>query len=372
MSKINFNVPVTIEELRTAIPLIAEELTVVVLSEPGCGKTSLLSMIAADNGDKWRSPKDGNSIEGDKFDYIYVDCPVKDMSDIGMTIPNHASKTLEYYVASLFNMKDSKPKYILLDEMMKAPKMLQVIFMRLALERMVGDAACTKGTRIIATSNNATDGVGDGMLAHGVNRVAIVQMQKPRANPWLKWAGENGISRIIRSWVAANTRCLNSYTDDGQEDNPYIFNPKRPATSFVSPRSLAKCDVIVRNRDMIGDNATTAFLAGTIGMSAAKDMAVYMSLDKKLPSVKLEIIKDPYGVQVPDSIAAQMMIMFEAVDVLETQDEMTKFMQFVKRIDSNEVQTIFFTMAMRTQRTVRLARNNTEISAWCVANHQYM
>ena len=67
-----------------------------------------------------------------------------------------------------------------------------------------------------------------------------------------------------------------------------------------------------------------------------------------------------------------MMIMFEAVDVLETQDEMTKFMQFVKRIDSNEVQTIFFTMAMRTQRTVRLARNNTEIAKWCQENHQYM
>jgi hypothetical protein len=294
------------------------------------------------------------------------------MSDIGMTIPNHASKTLEYYVASLFNLRDGKPKYILLDEMMKAPKMLQVIFTRLALERMVGDEPLPKGSRILATSNNATDGVGDGMLAHGINRVAVVQMQKPRATPWLKWAGENGISRIIRSWVAANPRCLNSYTDEGQQDNPYIFNPSRPVTSFVSPRSLAKCDVVVRNRDVIGDNATTAFLAGTIGVSAAKDMAVYMSLDKKLPSVREEIIKDPHGVEMPDSIAAQMMIMFEAVDVIESQDDMSKFMQFVKRIDSNEVQTIFFTMAMRTARTTRLARNNKEISDWCVANSQYL
>ena len=372
MSSINFNTPVTIEELRVAIPVIAEDLTVVVLSEPGCGKTSLLSMIAAANGEKGRSPKEGNSIEGDKYDYIYVDCPVKDMSDIGMTIPNHTSKTLEYYVASLFNLKDDKPKYILLDEMMKAPKMLQVIFTRLALERMVGDAPLPAGSRIIATSNNASDGVGDGMLAHGINRVAIVQMQKPRATSWLKWAGENGISRIIRSWVAANPRCLNSYTDEGQQDNPYIFNPSRPVTSFVSPRSLAKCDVVVRNRDVIGDNATTAFLAGTIGVSAAKDMAVYMSLDKKLPSVREEIIKDPHSVEVPDSIAAQMMIMFEAVDVIESQDDMTKFMQFVKRIDSNEVQAIFFTMAMRTARTTRLARNNKEITDWCVANSQYL
>ncbi len=370
MSKINFSLPVTIDELRASIPVIAKELTVVVLSEPGCGKTSLLSMIAADNGDKWR--KAGDDYPDDKYDYIYVDCPVKDMSDIGMTIPNHTTKTLEYYVASLFKMDSGKPKYILLDEMMKAPKLLQVIFTRLSLERMVGDVPLPEGSAVIATSNNATDGVGDAMLAHGINRVAIVQMQKPRHNPWLKWAGENGISRIVRAWVSANPRCLNSYTDEGQEDNPYIFNPSRPVTSFVSPRSLAKCDVIVRNRDIIGDNATTAYLAGTIGASAAKDMAVFMSLDKKLPSVKEEIIKDPQGVAVPDSIAAQMMIMFEAIDVIETQDELSKFMQYVNRIDANEVQSIFFTMAMRTQRTTRLARNNAEISKWCVENNQYL
>jgi ABC-type taurine transport system ATPase subunit len=73
MSKVQFRKSVSIKELRKLIPLIAEDLTVVVQSEPGCGKTSLLSMIAEDNGDKWRSPKDGTSIEGDKFDYIYVD-----------------------------------------------------------------------------------------------------------------------------------------------------------------------------------------------------------------------------------------------------------------------------------------------------------
>ena len=59
MSKIQFTDTVSINELRTIIPLIGGELTPVIQSEPGCGKTSLLSMIATDNGDKWRSPADG-------------------------------------------------------------------------------------------------------------------------------------------------------------------------------------------------------------------------------------------------------------------------------------------------------------------------
>jgi hypothetical protein len=192
MAQVQFINTVSINELRTIIPLIGGELTPIIQSEPGCGKTSLLSMIALDNGDTWRSPVDGTSIEGDKYDYIYVDCPVKDMSDIGMTIPNHANRQLEYYVSELFNLSDSKPKIILLDEFMKSPKLLQVIFTRLMLERMVGDKALpTKdGVRsiVFGTSNNASDGVGDNMLAHAGNRVCLMRMAKPNVNEWLQWA----------------------------------------------------------------------------------------------------------------------------------------------------------------------------------------
>ena len=372
MSKVQFKKSVSIKELRKLIPLISEDLTVVVQSEPGCGKTSLLSMIAEDNGDKWRSPKDGTSIEGDKFDYIYVDCPVKDMSDIGMTIPNHVSKTLEYYVSSLFNLDDNKPKYILLDELMKAPKLLQVVFTRMMLERMAGDRALPKGSRVFATSNNSSDGVGDSMLAHAGNRVCIVEMAKPTANEWLEWAGypQNAISRVVRAFVSMFPRCLASYKEgDAQKDNPYIFKPSSGVLSFVSPRSLAKCDVIVRNRDALGENATEVALAGTIGHSAAADMAAFMAMEKTLIDVR-DIIKAPSTVTIPREISAQLMIMFQAVDVLDTQDGLTKFMEFVERIPSNEIQGVFFTMMLRNQKSIKLARNNLKIAEWAKHNHE--
>ena len=369
MAKVASHDTVTIKELRTIIPAIGAELTPIIQSEPGCGKTSLLSMIAMDNGDKWRSPADGTSIDGDKFDYIYVDCPVKDMSDIGMTIPNHASKQLEYYVSSLFNLDDPKPKVILLDEFMKAPKLLQVIFTRLMLERMAGDRALTKGSIVFGTSNNASDGVGDSMLAHAGNRVCIMRMAKPTPDEWLSWATENSISRVIRAWVSMFPRCLASYTDGQQSDNPYIFKPSMTSLSFVSPRSLAKADVIVRNRDRIGDNGTKVALAGTIGASAAADMSAFLSLEKTLSDFK-DIIKDPMSIDVPKEISAQLMLMFQAIDTLETQDQLTKFMQFVERIPSAEVQSVFFTMMMRNTRTLRLARNNQKIADWAKANHE--
>ena len=372
MSKIQFTDTVSINELRTIIPLIGGELTPVIQSEPGCGKTSLLSMIATDNGDKWRSPADGYNIEGDKYDYIYVDCPVKDMSDIGMTIPNHANRQLEYYVSELFNLESDKPKVILLDEFMKAPKLLQVIFTRLMLERMVGDKPLPKKGEVrsivFASSNNASDGVGDGMLAHAGNRVCIMRMAKPNVNEWLQWASENGISRVIRAGVAMFPRCLASYIDGDQNDNPYIFKPSMSSLSFVSPRSLAKADVIIKHRDKMTENALKVSLAGTVGASFAGDLSAFLSLEKSLVDVK-DIVKKPDDVEVPKDISAQLMIMFQAVDVLSTQDELTKFMQFVKRIPSTEVQSVFFTMMMRNAKSVRLARNNQEISDWAKNNH---
>ena len=347
----------TINELETLIPTIGETLTPIIQSEAGCGKTSLLRTI--------------EKKLGDKYDYIYVDCPVKDMSDIAMTIPNHETKTLESYVGSLFKLDNDKPKVILLDEFMKSPKLLQVIFTRLMLERTVGDTPLPEGSIVFGTSNNQADGLGDTMMAHAGNRVCIVEMQKPEVEDWLVWATENGVSPLIRAFVHTFPRCLASYRDEGQEDNPYIFNPKKPVLSFVSPRSLEKASVIVSNRDKLGDNATMVALAGTIGQSASADMSAFLRLEKELPTFD-DILKEPESTQVPESISAQLMLMFQAVDKIKQQSDLTAFMKFVNRMASNEIQAIFFTMMMKNSRTVKIARGNKEISDWAVDNFDIM
>lgn len=368
MATVTTTPTVTIDELRVMIPAIGEELTPVIQSEPGCGKTSLLSMLAEDNGDKWRKAGQPH-YESDKYDYIYVDCPVKDIPDISMTIPDHATKTLDAYVGALFNMKSNKPKIILLDEFMKAPKLLQITFTRLILERMVGDSPLPEGSIVFATSNNASDGVGDSMLAHAGNRVCIVRMQKPTKDEWLPWAEKHGIHPLIRTWVHMFPRALASYLDGNQSDNPYIFQPAKGMLSFCSPRSLAKSSVIVKKRDVLGDNATMVALAGTIGASAAGDMAAFLALEKQLPKFS-DILDKPSSIEVPNEPAALLMLMNQAVDTLQTQEELTKFMTFVNRMASSELQAVFFTMMVRHKNGVRLARSNQQIAEWATKNHE--
>lgn len=346
---------VTIEELRKLIPTIGVDLTPIIQSEPGCGKTSILNLLKEDLGDS--------------YDYIYVDCPVKDMSDIAMTIPNHATKTLESYVGSLFKLDSDKPKVILLDEFMKSPKLLQVIFTRLMLERCVGDTPLPEGSIVFGTSNNQSDGVGDTMLAHAGNRVCIVQMEKPDVTSWLTWATNNKVSALVRAFVHTFPRCLASYTDGNQDDNPYIFNPKKPQLSFVSPRSLAKCSTIVDNRESLGENATMVALGGTIGQSASADMSAFMRLESQLPKWN-DIMDSPETTPIPEQISAQLMLMFQAVDKVDTQATLTAFMKYLKRIASSEMQAVFFTMIVRHKTAVKLARSNPEIAEWATKNHE--
>ena len=347
----------TIKECEILIPTIGETLTPIIQSEAGCGKTSLLKGI--------------EKKYGDKYDYIYVDCPVKDMSDICMTIPNHDTKKLESYVGSLFKLDSDKPKFILLDEFMKTNKLCQTIYTRMMLERHVGDTPLPKGSIVFGTSNNQADGLGDTMLAHAGNRVCIVEMEKPQVEDWLVWATENGVSPLIRAFVHTFPRVLASYRDSGQEDNPYIFNPKKPVLSFVSPRSLEKASAIVDNRDKLGDNLTMCALSGTIGASASADMSAFLRLEKELPTFT-EILEKPETTNMPDSISAQLMLMFQAVDKIKQQSDLTAFMKYIGRIKSSEIQAIFFTMMMRNTRTVKIARGNKEIADWAVDNFNIM
>lgn len=362
MSKINFRTTVSLEEAKNIVRVTGDLVTNILISEPGVGKSSILKMLEEEMGTE-------------EYDFIYVDCPVKDMMDIAASIPNHTTKKLEYYVSSLFKLGNGKKKVIMLDEFMKAPKLMQVIYTRLMLERTVGDEPLPLGSYVFGTSNNASDGVGDAMLDHAGNRVCKIEVRKPTAEEHNIWGskidpltGKPRVARSIRAWSAMNPRAFASYLDGDQDDNPYIFKPGNKK-QFVSPRSLTKASVFVDRRESMTENSLAAALAGTLGEAAAKSIAAFIALESRLIRTS-DVIKDPTNVPVPEDVSALVMMMLEAVDTLKSHDELDKYMKFVNRIPQAEVQAVFFTLMMRTK--AKLARYNQEITNWAVANHFIM
>jgi len=164
-------------------------------------------------------------------------------------------------------------------------------------------------------------------------------------------------------------KAFKSYLDSDQNDNPYIFKPSSTAKSFVSPRSLAKASPIVDKRDKYTENALTVALAGTVGESAAKSIATFISVEKSMVKFN-DVLANPTTVKVPEDVATQVMMILEAVDTLANHDDLNKYMQFVNRMKSSEIQSIFFTMIFRNK--PKIARYNAEISKWATDNHMIM
>lgn len=361
-NKLSFTSMVSLSQLRVNLPKYGKDITFLIQGEPGIGKSTLLKMIAADNGDAWHGPKTG--ISTDKYHYVYLDCPLKDVGDLAANIPVHDQQSLVQYVSDQFP-RDGKPIIVMLDELLKSNKLLKIMFTRLMLERCVGDWPLPEGSIVFATSNNQSDGVGDSIEGHVGNRVSIVRLAKPTASEWLLYATEKRLHASIRAWVQLTKECLRSYLEDGQQENPYIYNPTRGTVSYVSPRSLEKASFLVTNRT--DDEFVAAALAGTVGQSAAQSMAAFLSLEKEIVLTK-DIIKDPLGAAIPDKLAATFMMMFNAVDDIETQDDLSAFMRYLDRVGSREVESVFFTMLVQNSRTVRLAKGNTRVTEWAAKN----
>jgi hypothetical protein len=360
MSVINMNSPVPLSDCITIILNSAGDLVPLFLSEPGVGKSTLHHVLKE------------NDIKGE-YDHIYVDCPTKDIPDVGMGLPDMVSKQVQYFVSELFCKSSPKKKLIMLDEINKAPPILRTLFYRMMLEGVVGDWQLPEGSIVFATSNNASDMVGDSMLSHGINRVMLIPVKKPNADEWCNWAAEHGVSAVTRAWVAMNRTALQSYTEltpEEAEKNPFIFLPTRKGQQFVSPRSLYRTDkAVVQKRKLYSQSTLTTMLCGGIGLAAGRSMAQFLKIADEVIKVK-DIIADPMGARIPEA-AAIFLVMMNAIDEIKTQDELTEFLRYMARLPNEEYRALFNSMALGNHRLNRLARNNPTIKEWAMRDNNH-
>lgn len=345
------NHSVSLREAAQGIINLGDKVTFVLTGEPGIGKSSMLNIIA--------EAKPTHHV-------VYLDAPHLDISDLGMRIPVHDTKSLVQYLTDKFP-RDGKPFIVDVDEVGKARGMLRLMLARLLLEHYIGDWKLPEGSIVFATMNNATDGLGDIMQGHEGNRVTVVPVSKSTANEWLPWATDNKVNPIIRAWVGMEKQCLRSYYEEGQESNPYIFNPKSNPVSYVSPRSLVKAGYILDGRHHLTANMLSASLAGTVGAPAAGMITALVNLNAEVKSTK-DVIADPGNTPLPANMSAAMLMIFNAIDDIETQDDLSAFMRYVERIGSSELEAVFFTTLVQGKRTVKLARGNAKVSKWAASN----
>ena len=323
--------------------------------EPGIGKSSLLKDIA----------------DGLGYDYAYIDVPNMDLGDIAMPVIDHETKTTRYYPNARFKIHEDKPLVIMLDEFTKGADPVKNMLHPM-LEKAnprLGDISLHEDNIVFLTGNLTTDGVGDSLKAHSRNRLVPVTIQKPTAEEWLDWAMPKGIEAEVCAWVHQYPHVLASYTDPAQADNPYIYNPRKTANAFVSPRSLETASNIVRTRKDNDPDAVIAALSGAIGEAGARDMQAYIEFADQLPTWEATI-KDPKHTKVPTSPGACAIVIFGAISRIQ-KDTIGPFMEYLDRFEA-EWQAVFAINIAKTPTKQGIAFQERKFADWVAKNQDLL
>lgn len=325
--------------------------------EPGIGKSSIMKTLRAKLGDG--------------YVYAYFDCAQKDLGDIAMPSVNREARVTEYFPNAALQLQHGKPAVIMLDEFAKAPPPVQNMLHPLLEEHnpRLGDIDLPAGSLVFLTSNLSTDGVGDVIKGHTLNRVTRVRVAKPDADQWIEWAVNNEIDPVVMAWVKQYPHALASYTEGNQSENPYIYNPKAMQKSYVSPRSLSRASNIVSKRDLISSNALTAALAGTIGEAAARDMQAYIAYQDQLPTWE-SIVTKPNDAPVPTSAGACAVLIFGAI-MKVTKETMQPFMSYLSRFEP-EWQACFAINIAKNPNKQSVAFSSSAFANWVQQNEDLL
>jgi len=233
----------------------------------------------------------------------------------------------------------------------------------------LGDISLHPDSITFLTGNLSSDGVGDSLKAHSMNRIIPLHVSKPDADQWIAWAIENNIAPEIIAWVRQFPHALASYLDPSQADNPYIFNPKKVQMAFVSPRSLERVSNIVRVRSKLDSDSLICAMSGAVGESASRDMQAYIEFSDQLPTWE-SVIANPKTATVPESAGACAIIVFGAIAKVDKQS-MPKFMEYIERFQA-EWQACFAINIAKSPTKQQIAFSSSKFADWVQKNEDLL
>lgn len=355
MAAINFGSTVSLKQAANLI-LTNPKVRFLVRGEPGIGKSTMLSYIA-------------NALSG-THNAAYMDVPNMDLGDIAMPVIDHEAKVTRYYPNARFRLHEGKPVVVMLDEFTKGMEPIKNMLHPLleVTNPRLGDVFIEDDSIVFMTGNLLTDGVGDNLKAHTRNRIVEIVVRKPSADEWLEWGINNDIDASVLAWVRQFPQALASYTD-GDEGNPYIYNPRKQQSAYVSPRSLAIASNIVKTRDRNDSESVISALKGNIGEAAARDMEAFITYQDQLPSWDA-ITTNPTTATVPTSAGACAVLVFGAIAKIDRQS-MTPFMKYLGRFES-EWQACFAINVAKNPTKQSIAFSSPAFADWVQQNEDLL
>ena len=347
MSEIN-NV-VSLVSAANIIAATGDKTTTILVGEPGIGKSSLRDHILSILG--WG-----------KDQCVYLDAPLLDFPDFYMPEVKDGMTSNAYH--SRWHLDSDKPQLYMVDEIGKMSGVAKPMITRFLLERTVSDRPIPEGSIVFATSNLATDGVGDAFPAHMNNRVSTLKARKPDHEEVVEFGTKHGMNGTLIYFVRETPEVCQAYDELSAEElanNKYIFNPKTNTKQFVSNRSLwfASHALDRMEEGRMSKAETMAHIAGALGSAATAELWATVELADSLPT-RSSIYSSPDVAKIPDNMAAQLLLAVRLSSGLglDNAEATTKYMV---RLEP-EIQAVAGRLIFKSKPTV--AMRSSQMREW--------
>ena len=362
MSEISFGSKLSLKQAAQLIMAVPEN-RFLVRGEMGTGKSAMLDYFR-------EHPAMSHYLIADP-----LDAQTLDLGDTAMPVVDKERMVTNYAPNSRFKISEAiaanRPVVIMLDEFGKAMAPVQnMLHPLLEVRARLGDLYLPEGSIVYATSNLAGESVGDTFKMHTINRMSVIEVAKPTAEQWIEWGVMTGkIDPVVLAFAAAFPQLFASFMDEGQNENPYIGNPRHVQVSFWSGRSGERASNIVRRRHMFDEASLVAGLKGTIGEAAARDMQAFIAYQDQLPSWKT-IIDDPQHTMVPDSPGACSVLVFGAIQKVDSKS-IDPFMDYMERFEP-EWQAAFAINVAKNSAKQAVAFGSKKFAEWLLQNEDLL
>lgn len=299
MSTLNFN------EVVHLISTIGKDKTVLVSGEMGIGKSSIPAAICAQP-------------EFADYNLVHFDCTTRSEGDLGLpwksTINGHA--VTQYAATEFLGLHLDKPTLLNFDELAKASRSVRNSVLPIILERRFGTQYLHPDSVVMATTNLASELLGDELQPQQRNRMTEVVLRKPKLaselgqpDEWLRdYAIPKGLDPVAVAFCLERPQIFADYSEGSQ--NPYIHRPGVVQGQFVTPRSFTDAMFkILPKRQALGDTLLYAALEGTIGTAATVDFVSFLRTDADLPRTA-DIVKKPAKAALPKSKVGELILVY--------------------------------------------------------------
>ncbi len=235
---------------------------------------------------------------------------------------------------------------LFLDELNRAPMLVQNACFQLVLDRQLGEYTLPPDWQVIAACNRESDGGGITKMSSALCNRFIHLDCEPDLEDWCKWAVTNGIEPAVIAFLRFRPELLHKFD--------------RAEKAFPSPRSWEFVSRIAGKQT--NPDIEHALYAGTVGTGAAVEFSAFVRLYRSIPSID-GIFLNPSTATVPNDPAS----LYAVSAALARRATVQNFRRAITYLDRIPQEYAVMAVKDATAREASLCATG-EFTSWCVSH----